>query len=177
MSDAGEFELEPSYVLPDNDTHPATIAARLFELDEHRHFKEYEEHLSLAWLMKLGEVRKGGKTVLGAVHEPSVQGRLKDLFEQMLFNWLGYFPRFIVVIDREWWAQATPLQREALVFHELAHIKQDVDQYGALKFDRDGNPVFRLVEHDLAEFNSVVARYGAWSPDIADFIAAARQHN
>ncbi len=118
---------------------------------------------------------KGGKTVIGAVHLPTVQGRLKSLFEMMLAEYLGEMPHFLMVIDLPWWREASTTHREALVWHELCHIRQEIDKFGELKFDREGNPSYGLREHDIAAFNSEVSRYGAWSPDLAEFLAAAGQ--
>lgn len=160
---------------PPADDHPATIAARVMRHAEHSHLAEYE--IRFLWLMRATEHIQAGRRVIGMVHEPQVQGRLKDLFLQMLVKAYGFMPDFIVTLDQEWWRSATPLQREALVWHELAHVKHAVDKNGELRFNRDtGEPIMALVAHDLEEFNSTVERYGAWKDDIREFIAAAERH-
>ncbi len=58
----------------------------------------------------------------------------------------------------------------------MAHVKQEVTKDGELRFDRDGNPTFGIVGHDLEEFNYIVRKYGAWKGDIAEFLAASQQH-
>jgi hypothetical protein len=167
-----DFALEP-YVLPPENNHPATIAARLMELPEHAHLKDHD--VTFDYLLKCDTLVKGGKMVLGAVHEPNVQGKLRDLFLMLLQSFFGRIPHYLIVLDREFWLnEATPIQREALLYHELSHVKQATDKYGALKFDKDGNPVWALVEHDISAFNDEVARYGAWHEGIASFLAAAR---
>jgi len=46
--------------------------------------------------------------------------------------------------------------------HELYHIVQSVDEFGAPKFNRDtGMPTLTLRGHDVEEFVGVVRRYGA----------------
>lgn len=165
-----EQVIEP-YVVPNNATHPAVIAERLMQHEAHAHLKENE--VLIEWLLKTDLKTKGGKQVIGAVHEPKVQGQLKDLFEMLLVRFFGEMPQFVIVLDREFWNAASPRDREALIWHELEHIKQAEDQYGAPKFTREGDPVYRLVEHDVAAFRSEVERYGAWSPDLVDFLAAA----
>lgn len=102
------------------------------------------------------------------------QGAFKDLFEQLLLGMLGHLPKFVVVINAPWWEQASAHEREALVFHELMHVRQKMDKFGGLKFDKDGLPVYGCQGHDIEEFRAVVARYGAWKGDIADFLQAAR---
>lgn len=160
--------------LPADSWHPATIAARLMLLPEHASLAEND--VSFGWLVRGVPKEKGGKTELGSVHavKSMFQGQFKDLGLMMLERMLGYLPEFIVIVDGTWWNRASDVEREALIWHELCHVKQAVDDFGALKFDRDGNPVFRIVEHDLAVFNSEVARYGAWSPDIVEFLRVAR---
>jgi hypothetical protein len=166
MTEDDDIAFAP-YELPPADNHPATIAARLMELPDHAHLAEYE--VRFEYLLKVDALTKGGKMVLGAVHEPMVQGKLRDLFLQLLHGFFGYIPDFLIIIDREFWQSATPVQREALIYHELCHVKQQVDKFGELRFDRDGNAVMGICEHDVAAFNAEVARYGAWSDDLVAF--------
>lgn len=163
------------YVLPDPDPelHPGAIAARLMELDEHAHL--IENDIRIEYLMACGAVLKGGKQVIGTTHLPTVQGRLKSLFEMLLAAYFGGMPDFLITIDLPWWNEASPLEREALVFHELAHIQQEITKDGEPAFDRDGNPKYGLREHDVTAFNSEVARYGAWSPDLQQFVESMRK--
>ena len=159
--------------LPANTRHPATIAERLMRLPEHAALKENE--VSFGWLVRGVPKEKGGKVELGSVHavKTMFQGQFKDLGLMMLERMIGYLPEFIVIVDGAWWAQAGDIEREALVYHELCHVKQSVDEFGGLKFDRDGNPVFRIVEHDITAFNDEVERYGSWNAGIAGFLSAA----
>lgn len=168
-----EDTFEP-YRLPSNDTHPANIAARLMRHPVHQHLGDND--VEFGWLMRADPKDKGGKRELGSVHavKTMAQGGFKDLFLQLLERMLGTLPEFLIVIDAEFWAEATDTQREALVWHELAHVRQALDRYGAPRFDRDGLPVFAIFEHDITAFNSEVERYGAWTADIAGFINAAR---
>lgn len=159
------------YSLPDADNHPATIAARVMRMPEHRHLVDNE--IDIEWLMRNHEKTKGGKVVLGSVHEPAVQGELRPLFEWMIERLFGRLPRFLVILDSEYWEQADEHAREILVFHELSHVRQKLDKFGSPRFDKDGLPVYGLFEHDVSEFTSVVARYGAHNADIAAFIKAA----
>lgn len=160
------------YSLPGTDNHPGTIADRVMLMPEHQHLVDNE--IDVDWLMRNFEKIKGGREVLGSVHEPTCQGELAPMFEWMVERLFGRLPRFLVILDAEYWAAATDLQREILIFHELAHIRQKVDKYGAPRFDKDGRPVYGLSGHDVEEFTSVVARYGAHNDDIATFLNAAR---
>jgi len=167
-------DIPNAFAPPDNSAHPATIAARLMQLPEHAHLAEHD--VSFGWLVRGVQKEKGGRVELGSVHvvKTMFQGQFKDLCLQMLERMLGYLPDYLVVLDAQWWAQASPIDREALVYHELSHVKQAVDRYGAPRFDREGNPVFELVRHDVEAFNAEVRRYGAWKSDISGFLEAAR---
>lgn len=171
--DQDDLDELQAFALPDPGAHPADIAARLFNAAEHVALRDND--VSFGWLMRCDAKDKGGKRELGSVHavKTMFQGGFKDLGLQLLANLLGDLPQFLVVLDREWWLQAGPLQREALIWHELCHVRQAVDKFGAPKFDRDGLPVFGIVEHDITSFESEVRRYGAWTPDIAGFLTAA----
>ena len=165
----------PPYSLPPDDV--AAIAARVLTMPEHQHIADND--IAIGWLMRNDPKHKGNKVELGSVHDVKTmfQGGFKDLGLQLLAGMLGDLPDFLIVINAEWWRQAAPREREALVFHELAHIQQAIDRFGAPRFDRDGLPVFKCVEHDVAAFNSEVARYGAWSPDLRAFVATAQRIN
>lgn len=165
-----EFIIE-AYCLPDEDTHPAIIAERVLQMPEHAHLRDGEACID--WLMRTGEKRKGGRTVLGTAYMPTVQGELRDMFEWMLQRLLGRMPDFLIVLDRDFWRQASPAVREILVFHELSHCVHAEDKYGAPRFTREGLPIWGLKGHDVEEFTATVARYGAWNEDIRAFVAAA----
>jgi hypothetical protein len=94
----------------------------------------------------------------------------------MLVRLLGRTPDFLIVLDYEYWTEATPLQREILVHHELLHASQAKDLFGAPRFDRDGNPMWALRPHDLEEFNDVVRRYGVHSEDVETFLRAITEN-
>lgn len=169
-----EDQLSP-FSLPSADAHPADIAERIKRYPEHLHLAENE--VSIGYLMRNTPKEKGNKVELGSVHtvKTMFQGGFKDLGLQLLAEMLGDLPDFLVVINAPWWEQATPLQREALLSHELCHVQQALDSYGAPKFDRDGLPVFKVVEHDVAAFRSEVERFGLWTNDLRAFVAAAKE--
>lgn len=172
MTDADDL---PPFALPTGPRQPADIVARLIRVDEHRHLADNE--ISIGYLMRTSEKEKGGKLELGSVHDVKhmAQGAFKELFAQLLEAMLGELPQFVMVLDAGWWAAASDRDAEALIWHELCHVKQATDRYGAPRFDMDGRPVYKLREHDVSAFNSEVARYGTWSPDLIAFVAAAQR--
>lgn len=119
---------------------------------------------------------RNGKRILGMAMVPGVTGQLRDLFEQLLEDAVGYWPDFLIMLNAAWWEDASDREREILIFHELKHCGQALDAFGSPKFRKtDGGPVLAMVAHDVEEFADVVARYGAWKSDLRDFLAAAER--
>jgi hypothetical protein len=54
--------------------------------------------------------------------------------------------------------KATNFQVEALIFHELKHIRVTVDE--------DGNPSYDYVREEYAAFADEIRRYGSWHTEI-----------
>jgi hypothetical protein len=130
--------------------------------------------LSMAFMMRSSEWTKGGRTILGQCHMPAVQGELRPLFAQLLEDTLGYEPTFLILLSDDWWAEQDARNREILVFHEALHAGQAVDRDGVPRMNsQTGLPIPTIRPHDVEEFTAVVERYGAWSPDLREFIAAA----
>ncbi|HLY04876.1 MAG TPA: putative metallopeptidase [Rhizomicrobium sp.] len=120
---------------------------------------------------------KGGRIILGSVHMPMVNGDLAPLFDWMLERTLGFMPTYLFILDGEYWDKGTETEREILMFHEMCHCDQARDEFGAPRFNRaTGEPVWRLIGHDIEEFNAVAARYGEHSEDVRRFAAALKQH-
>ncbi|WP_459615309.1 putative metallopeptidase, partial [Enterobacter hormaechei] len=70
-------------------------------------------------------------------------------------------------------SQCSDLEFCALVEHELYHIAQATDDFGAPKFNKEtGQPVLTLRGHDVEEFTGVVRRYGA-SKEVQELVDAA----
>jgi hypothetical protein len=142
--------------------------------EEFADIAQYGPHVR--FIFRLEPKLKGGRRVLGACHMPRVNGELSGLFDWMLESTFGSAPDFLIILDADWWEDATPRERDILVFHEMYHIAIAVDEHGAQRFHREtGAPVWCIRGHDIEEFNAVVARYGAWSEDVQQFIAAVRQ--
>ena len=163
----------PPFSLPPDDV--AEVASVVLGMPEHEHLVDND--VRIGWLMRNEAKHKGNKVELGSVHDVGTmfQGGFKMLGLQLLAGMLGELPAFLVVLDAGFWGEASDTDKQALVFHELCHVQQALDRYGAPKFDRDGLPVFKVVEHDVTAFNAEVARFGAWSPDLRAFVAIAQR--
>lgn len=109
--------------------------------------------------------------------KPQGQGRwAKARSAMQIRQWFGAEPDFIITVwtgawdDDDWSACA-------LIEHELMHAAQDRDEFGAPKFSKQtGRPVFAIKGHDVEEFVSVIARYGAdTGANVRELAAAANK--
>lgn len=119
---------------------------------------------------------KQGRTVLGQAEQVMfrVGGWQKARMEQQMRDWFGDIPAYIITLAADYCAQCSDEDFCALVEHELYHIAQAKDQYGAPKFTQEGLPKLEMRGHDVEEFVGVVRRYGA-SPDVQALVDAANK--
>lgn len=117
---------------------------------------------------------KQGRTVLGQAEQVMHRagGWQKARQEQQMREWFGEEPQFLITLAADYCAQCTDAEFCALVEHELYHIGQATDQFGAPKFTQDGMPKLEMRGHDVEEFVGVVRRYGA-SNEVQQLIDAA----
>jgi hypothetical protein len=119
---------------------------------------------------------KQGRTILGQAEQVAFRagGWQKARMEQQMLEWFGEVPAFIITLAADYCAQCSDTEFCALVEHELYHIAQKLDQYGAPKFTQDGLPSLSLRGHDVEEFVGVVRRYGA-SAEVQELVDAANK--
>ncbi|MGF7240654.1 hypothetical protein ABIC11_001067 [Pseudomonas oryzihabitans] len=117
---------------------------------------------------------KGGRLVLGQAEQVAFRagGWQKARAEQQMVEWFGGIPDFLITLAADYCAECSDAEFCALVEHELYHIAQELDGFGAPAFTRDGMPKLKLRGHDVEEFVGVVRRYGA-SPDVQRLVEAA----
>lgn len=172
MSD--DLDLSEFLVPEDDENAPQAVYERLVrECAEFDVLREFEP--SMLILFRTTPKLKAGREVLGECCMPSVQGSLKPMFEWLLIEKFGYYPTFMILLDRDFWMASDERTRSALMFHELCHAGQKHDKYGAPMFNKDtGEPCWMIRAHDLEEFDAVVRRYGAWEPGISRFVEAVQ---
>lgn len=118
---------------------------------------------------------KAGRTVLGQCEEvtfrcgPWQKGRQ----QQQMFDWFGAVPDFLITLDASYCLTCSDAEFCALLDHELYHITQELDDFGAPAFNKYGLPKLCMRGHDVEEFIGVVRRYGA-SEDVQRIIDAAK---
>lgn len=129
----------------------------------------------LCFLWASNAFTKQGRTVVGQAEQVMFRagGWQKARQEQQMREWFGHVPDFIITLAADYCAQASDAEFCALVEHELYHIGQAVDEFGAPKFTKEGLPKLALRGHDIEEFVGVVRRYGA-SDDVSRLVTAAQ---
>lgn len=67
-----------------------------------------------------------------------------------------------IILDFDWWKEASVAQREALLDHELTHICVKTSRTGTVKTDDLGRPKLSILKHDVQVgwFMSVALRNG-----------------
>lgn len=127
----------------------------------------------LAFLWAAATFERAGRTLLGQAEQVMfrVSGWQKARQEQQMVEWFGRVPAILITLAADYCADCTDADFCALVEHELYHIGQSKDAYGAPAFDKEGRPKLRIVGHDVEEFVGVVARYGP-SVEVRRLVAA-----
>lgn len=149
-------------------------------LNENGHlYNADHEHLvgaDIAYLWASHSFVKKGKGVAGQCEQLMfrVGGWQKARQEQQFNDWFGRVPKFVITLAADYCMAASDAQFCALVEHELYHIGQELDEYGAPKFTQEGEPRLTMASHDVEEFIGVVKRYGA-SDSVAELVEAANK--
>lgn len=150
----------------------AAILSDAGELHNPDHAHLIDAPLRFLWASACFE--KQGRTVVGQAESVMFRagGWQKARQEQQMIDWFGEVPGFVITLAADYCSQCSDTEFCALVEHELYHIAQKLDQYGAPKFTQDGLPSLTLRGHDVEEFVGVVRRYGA-GHDVQQLIDAA----
>jgi hypothetical protein len=113
----------------------------------------YHEDLAdarIGLLMRDKAATSNGMTVLGKAKKLSADMR-------------AYLPYdFIIWVAKDYWRILEPMQRRALLDHELCHLIMDDDE-----------PKIR--GHDIEEFNAIIERYGYWWPGAGETVLATQR--
>lgn len=119
---------------------------------------------------------KKGRVVIGQAEQVMFRagGWQKARQEQQMMDWFGRVPAYLITLAADYCAQCSDAEFCALVEHELYHIAQAQDAFGAPKFTQEGLPKLEMRGHDVEEFVGVVRRYGA-SQGVQELIDAASQ--
>lgn len=151
-------------------------------IDENGELANVEhEHLQSAdvgFLWTNVENTRRGRLILGqaALMPPTGDKWSAARATEQVERWFGGMPDALITIYAPAAATMDHWQFCALIEHELHHIGQATDKFGSPLFnERTGQPVFELKGHSFEEFTSVVKRYGATSPELAEAIRLANK--
>ncbi|MFK3794735.1 putative metallopeptidase [Pseudomonas sp. NPDC088444] len=119
---------------------------------------------------------KAGRIVLGQAEQVAFRagGWQKARMEQQMRDWFGDVPTFIITLAADYCSTCTDTEFCAIIEHELYHLAQATDQYGAPAFTKEGAPKLKLQGHDVEEFVGVVRRYGP-STEVQAMVDAANK--
>ena len=163
------------FAIPHPGEHqPREIADRLVAgMEEFAHLRLGQPAIMI--LFRCVPRVRAGRRVLGEACLPRFMGGLSPVGTWLLAKACGgALPNFLILLDAEWWNTASSQERAALIHHELKHCGHARDRDGEPRFDDDGNALWAVEPHDIAEFQDTVRRYGAWSSDVAPFAAALK---
>ncbi|KVT68909.1 putative metallopeptidase [Burkholderia ubonensis] len=140
------------------------------------------EHLvdaDVAYLWAAVENVRQMRRVVGQCEEVAIRagGWQRARQEQQLCEWFGRVPGFLITLDAHYARECSDLEWCALIEHELYHVGQRVDEFGAPAFTKGGLPKLGIRGHDVEEFVGIVRRYGVGggAGDTAKLVDAARR--
>lgn len=137
------------------------IGERLIN-EHHPHLR----HAVIAWLLRPAAEnaeakppsRSGKKIKLATASVFTAKNRAAV----ELLDVLSAAPDFVIAIQELYWDRLTLEQQEAVVDHELCHLRRDEDGW-------------YLADHDVHEFRAVVERHGLYISDLEEFAASIEE--
>lgn len=114
--------------------------------------------------------KRGGQVVLGKAKKASPE--LCALYGQQV--------DFVITLSGEHWTTLSAAQKNALLDHELSHCDAEMEQVlvdlpdGTKKVEERVKK-WRLVGHDIEEFNHILKRHGAWDSSIQATVETLKQ--
>lgn len=133
----------------------------------------------VAYLWAAVENVRQMRRVVGQCEEVAIRagGWQRARQEQQLCEWFGRVPAFLITLDAHYARECSDMEWCALVEHELYHIGQRLDEFGAPAFTKDGMPKLGIRAHDVEEFVGIVRRYGVGggAGETAKLVDAARR--
>ena len=126
--------------------------------EDHAHLIDAD----IAYLWAAVENVRQMRRVVGQCEEVTIRagGWQRARQEQQLCEWFGRVPAFLITLDAHYARECGDMEWCALVEHELYHIGQRLDEFGAPAFTKDGMPKLGIRGHDVEEFVGIVRRYG-----------------
>lgn len=135
-------------------------------LDEHSplynedHFHLKDADIEFLWAAQ--ENSRQMRRVVGQCEEVTFRcgAWQKGRQEQQMHEWFGRVPTYLITLDAMYVNECSDAEFCSLVEHEMYHIAQKSDEFGAPAFTKDGAPKLGIQSHDVEEFVGIVRRYG-----------------
>jgi hypothetical protein len=132
---------------------------------------EYHPHLALAKIAlawnHAWKCDKDSKLVLGKCKKASDLDReISSLIDGEPYD-------FVILLNFPVWSSEDfgPLQKRALIDHELSHAAADMAEDGETqKTDSKGRLCWRIRKHDIEDFAEIVGRYGFYHQALEKFV-------
>ena len=128
---------------------------------EHEHWASMVK--TVAWLWTSVLYAKGGRTVAGTCEEVMFRASKwqSGRQEQQMLEWFGEVPDYLITLSAPVWLECDSATRCGIVEHEMCHVGQMRDEFGAPAYTKDGFPKIYLRPHDAEAFVTITERYGA----------------
>jgi hypothetical protein len=126
--------------------HVLDIVRRLIDL-----YHEPLQDARIGVIMRSEAPITGGRIIYGTAEKVSAKAQVHVPYD------------FIITLALDRYQLLAPLQREALIDHELMHCQWDMDKGASIR------------PHDVEEFTEILERYGYWWPQAEEFAAVAQQ--
>lgn len=149
----------PPFELIDHEAKPRLEPYKLMdELRKEHHDSIKEAKIILAY-RKGWKSNVDGHLILGKCVKASE-------LQRELVDW-----DFVILLNFEVWnsKEFTREKKLALLDHELCHAEPALDKEGEPKVNAAGKRVWRIRDHDIAEFSEIIARHGCYKKDLQQF--------
>lgn len=129
----------------------------------------------IGYLWAAPEAKDKNRQIIGLaqlVRQPQKKWSSLRSYHQVR-DWFGPID-FLITLSAPYCLEtATDAEFLALLDHELMHCRQDENDWGGPRFNQDtGEPVWRVVGHDVEQFVGVTARWGARAAGVEELVAA-----
>lgn len=147
------------YDLINPNEKPASQPYKLLaEVRKEWHEDTREARIALAWVRNVKPDADGHILLGKCVKAGELQ---KELVE-----W-----DFVILLNKDTWdaKEFSVEKKTALIDHEMCHVGSMEDKNGEPRVDAKGRRVWRVVSHDIEEFNAIVRRHGCYKSDLERF--------
>jgi hypothetical protein len=69
----------------------------------------------------------------------------------------------MIVLNWELWTSQPDIWKIAVLDHELTHVAPSINDEGERRTDAEGRPAWRIRDHEVTEFLTVIHRRGAYT--------------